>query len=130
MRSLLLARRTLGPRCGRRRAFGRRGWRALSTLARCRIPDALHVARLADQTGHFGKAAAFDADVGEQRIDQRSLHAVAQRGIDDFVGGAATAASAGPAIEPVHLEDADALDLLHRLDAFAYDAFDPVEQFA
>ena len=93
------------------------------------ILDALHVARLANQAGHLGKAAALDADVGEDRVDQRGLHAVAQRRIDDLVGGAAAAAAAA-AIEAVDLEDADALDLLHRLDALAHDALDAVEQFA
>ena len=34
------------------------------------------------------------------------------------------------AVEAVDLEDADALDLLHRLDALAHDALDAVEQLS
>ena len=32
--------------------------------------------------------------------------------------------------EPIDVEDADAFDLLHRLDALAHDALDPIEQTA
>ncbi len=39
-------------------------------------------------------------------------------------------AAAAAAIEAVDLQDADALDLLHRLDALAHDALDAVEQLA
>ena len=93
--------------------------------------DALHVAGLADQARHLGEAAALDADIRQERIDQRRLHAVAQRRIDHLVGGAAAAIAAmAVAVEAVDLEDADALDLLHRLDALAHDAFDAVEQLS
>ena len=50
------------------------------------VPDALHIARLADQPRHLGEASALDADVGKDEVDQWSLHAIAQRRIDDFVG--------------------------------------------
>ena len=64
-------------------------------------------------------------------FDQRRLHPVTQRRVDHLVGRAATAVTtAAPAIETVDAEDTDALDLLHRLDALAHDAFDAVEQLA
>src|SRR6185436_10917175 len=104
---------------------------ALAALAGFRFLDALHVARLADQAGHLGKAAALDADIGEDRVDQWRLHPVTQRRVDHLVGGAAAAiVAAAPAVEAVDLKDADALDLLHRLDALAHDALDAVEQLA
>src|SRR5262249_23946905 len=100
------------------------------SLAR-RILDALHVARLADQAGHLGEASALDADVGKDRVDQRRLDAIAKRRVDPLVGGAAAAATAcAIAVEAVDTENADALDLLHRLDALADDALDAVEQLA
>src|SRR3954468_10949663 len=103
---------------------------AYTALTR-RFLDTLHVARFANEAGHLGKAAAFDADIGQDRVDQRRLHPVTQRGIDHLVGRAATASTtAVPAIEAVDTENPDALDLLHRLDAFAHDALDAVEQLA
>ena len=96
---------------------------------RCLLADARHIARLADQAAHLGEAAALDADIGQDGIDQRRLHAIAQGRIDHLVGGAAPAAAAA-AVEAVERHDADALDLLHRLDALAHDAFDAVEQLA
>ena len=83
--------------------------------------------------GIFDKAAALDADVGEDRIDQRRLNAVAQGRIDHFVGCAACTAVAVAAVaagQSVDVQDADALDLLHRLDALAHDALDAIEQLA
>ena len=116
---------------GRGRRIGPAFRLALAALASFRFLDALHVARLADQAGHLGKAAALDADIGEDRVDQRRLHSVTQRRVDHLVGGAAAAiATAATAVEPVDLKDADALDLLHRLDALAHDALDAVEQLA
>src|SRR5258708_31273131 len=41
---------------------------------------------------------------------------------------AAVAAAMTVAVEAVDLEDADTFDLLHRLDALAYDALDAVQQ--
>src|SRR5436853_5093008 len=46
----------------------RRGRLALASLARG-LADTLHVARLADQSWHPGEAAAFDTDVGEDRVN-------------------------------------------------------------
>src|SRR6185295_7672377 len=111
------------------RGCGSCGRLAFRAFPRRRILYALHVACLTNEAGHLGKASTLDADVGEDRVDQGGLHAVAQRRVDDLVGGAAAAAAA-PAVEAVHLEDADALDLLHRLDALAHDALDAVQQFA
>src|ERR1700728_4084934 len=91
------------------------------------LTDPLHVARLANEAGHSRKAPALDTDLGEDLIDHRRLHAVAQRRIDDFVGRAAPAA-ATTAIEAVNLQYADALDLLHRFDALAHDALDTLKQ--
>ena len=101
-------------------------WRGL-------LADALHVAGFANKARHLGEAAALDADVGEDRIDQWRLNAVAQRRIDHLVGGAApasTTAAADAAGQTVDMQDADALDFLHRLDALAHDALDAVEQLA
>ena len=108
------------------------GGRAVRVLLRRGIlADALHVARLADESRHLREAAALDADVGQDRIDQRGLDAIAKRRVDHFVGRAAPAVAAGlTAVETVDLEDADALDLLHRLDALAHDALDTFEQLA
>ncbi len=92
------------------------------------LADALHVARLADEARHARNAAAFDADLGENLIDHRRLHAIAKRRIDHFVGRAAAAIAATAAVEAVDLKDADAFDLLHRLDAFAHDALDALQQ--
>src|SRR3984957_15108733 len=94
----------------------------------------LHIPGFANKARHLGKAAPFDADVGEDRIDQRRLNAVAQGRIDHFVGGAAptptTAAAAETAAQTVDRQNADALDFFHRLDALAHDALDAVEQLA
>src|SRR5271170_7123200 len=68
--SALLARRR-GAAC-RRRAVG-------LLLRRTILADALHVARLADEPRHFRQAAALDADVGQNRVDERGLDAVAKR---------------------------------------------------
>src|SRR5262249_31415123 len=102
----------------------------VALLARGRVLDALHVARLANEAGHLGEAAALDTNVRENGINQRRLHAIAQGGIDHLVRGAAPAIADAVAVEAVDLKDADALDLLHRLDALAHDAFDAVEQLA
>src|SRR5579883_1992765 len=112
--------RGLPASCGRAAAFRR-------LLLLRFLADALHVARLADKAGQAREAAALDTDLGQDLIDERRLHAVAQRRIDHLVGGAAAAAAAAAAVEPVHLQDADALDLLHRLDALAHDALDALE---
>src|SRR6185312_7899262 len=112
------------------RCRGRRGGSALAAALASGISDALHVARLADQARHLGEASAFDADVGEERVDERGLNAIAQRGVDHLVGGAAAAVAiaAAIAIETVDLEDADAFDFLHWLDALAHDPLNAVEQ--
>ena len=79
--------------------------------------------------GIFARLPPSTPMSAQDRIDQRGLDAIAKRRIDHFVGGAAPAIAARmTAIEAVDLEDADALDLLHRLDALAHDAFDAVEQ--
>src|SRR5829696_6622972 len=80
--------RCIGP------AFRLAFWFALAALASFSFLDALHVARLADEAGHLGNAATFDADIGEERVDQRRLHSVTQRRVDHLVGGAAAAATA------------------------------------
>ncbi len=72
--SALLAR----PR--RRRLIGRRIGRfgsALLFLRRGGLADTLQVAGLANEAGHLRETAALDADVGEERIDQRRLNAIA-----------------------------------------------------
>src|ERR1700676_2600283 len=112
---------------------GRGGWLGFTPfLRRGRLADALHVAGFANKTRHLGKTATLDADVGEDRIDQRRLNAVAQGRIDDFVGCAASAIAVATIVpgEAIDMQDADALDLLHRLDAFAHDALDAIEQLA
>src|SRR5688572_10240470 len=86
--------------------------------ARDAFLDALQVACLADQAGQLGNASTLHPDLGQDRVDQRCLHAIAQRGVDHLVGGIAARATAASAREPVDVQDADALDLLHRLDAF------------
>src|SRR5271169_5221323 len=84
------------------------------------LADALHVAGLANEARHAGQAPALDADLGEDLVDHRRLHPIAQRRIDHLVGCAASAAiAAAAAVEAVDLEDANAFDLLHRLDALA-----------
>ena len=95
------------------------------------LGDPLHVGGLAHQPAQSGEAAALDADLLEHLVDHRRLHAIAQRRLDHLVGRAAAGAAApAAAAEPVHLQDADRLDLLHRLDALAHDALDAVEQAA
>src|SRR5260370_12445051 len=96
------------------------------------LADALHVARFANEPRHLGETAALDADVGENGIDQRRLDAVAQGRVDHFVGRAASApiAAAIAAGQAVDVQNADALDLLHRLGALAHNALDPIEQLA
>src|SRR5262249_45345996 len=134
--SALLPRRTLGRGLALCRGRGRRGRLVAATstspaLARG-VPDALHVAGLADQARHLGEATAFAADVRQDGVDQRRLNAVAQRRVDSLVGGAAAAIATAMAVavEAVDLENADALDLLHRLDALAHDALNAVEQLS
>src|ERR1700722_19725131 len=128
--STLLARRP------RRRPLARgRGWLGLAFSLRCRLPaDAPHVAGFANKARHLRKAAPLDTDAGENRIDQWRLTAVAQGRIDHFVGGAASAATAAATTadptQPVDMQDADAFDFLHRLDALAHDTLDAVEQLA
>src|SRR6185312_14364813 len=115
----------------RRGAAARRRGAVRVFLRRRLLADALHVARLADEARHFGEAPALDPDVGQERIDERGLDAIAKRRVDHFVGSAAPAISVRmTAIEAVDLKDADALDLLHGLHALAHDAFDAVEQLA
>src|SRR5262249_11992409 len=65
-----LARPALGGRltARRRRGWGRSGLGLATALARG-LADALHVARLSNETWHFGEASAFDADVGKDRVD-------------------------------------------------------------
>src|SRR6185437_4316528 len=103
-----LARAALGGIFGRggpsRTPGGRRGGLAVAPLAR-RIPDALHVAGLADEARHLGEAAAFHADLGQNRIDQGGLYAVAKRRVDHLVGGAAAAIAAAVAGKAVDLKD-------------------------
>src|SRR6267143_1565954 len=99
-------------------------WRGLLT-------DTLHIACFANKAWHLRETATLDADVGEDRVDQRRLNAVTQRRIDHFVRCTASAAAVGgTAGQTVDMQDADALDLLHRLDALAHNALDAVEQFA
>src|ERR1700678_3563813 len=106
---------------GRRSAF----WRL---LRRGLLADALHIARLANETRHARYASAFDPDFGEDLVDERRLYTIAKRRIDDLVGGAAPTAAATTAVETVDLEDANALDLFHRLDALTHDSFDAIKQ--
>src|SRR5690606_32369903 len=75
------------------------------------------------------QAAALDADVGEQAVDQRRLDAVAERGVDDLVSRAPVPAAI-PAGDPIELHDADVLDLLERLDGGRDDPLDMLEQLA
>src|SRR6266567_1066434 len=99
-------------------------WRGL-------LADTLHIACFANEAGHLRQTTTLDADVGEDRVDQRRLDAVTQRRIDHFVRCTASAAAvAGAAGQAVDVQDTDALDLLHRLDALAHDALDAVEQLA
>src|SRR5882724_10519393 len=99
-------------------------WRGLLT-------DTLHIACFANKAWHLRETATLDADVGEDRVDQRRLDAVTQRRIDHFVRCTASAAAVGgTAGQTVDVQDADALDLLHRLDALAHNALDAVEQLA
>src|SRR5205085_11051846 len=85
----------------------------------------------ANEAGHPGEAPALDADIGQERVDQRRLHSVTQRRVDHLVGGAAAAATARAiAVEAVDTQNPNALDFLHRLDALAHDALDTVEQLA
>src|SRR4029450_12090681 len=81
-------------------------------LRRRLLADALHVARLAHESRHARQAAALDADLGEDVVDQRRLPAIAQRRIDHLVGGAAMAATAA-AVEAVDLQNTDGFHLLH-----------------
>ena len=106
----------------RRRARHRRGHCRL----RSNLRDALHVARLANETAHAREVAAFDADVAQQIVDQRRLNTIAQRRVDDFVGGVAIAAAKArlAAVHAVELHDADVVDLLQRFDRGRDDAFD------
>src|SRR6266849_1828647 len=99
-------------------------WRGL-------LADTLHIACFANKAWHLRETATLDADVGEDRVDQRRLNAVTQRRIDHFVRCTASAAAVSVAAgQTVDVQDADALDLLHRLDALAHDALDAVEQLA
>src|SRR5216684_115207 len=130
-RSALLARArrfslALGWTGGRSRRPGLTliSWRGL-------LADTLHIACFANEAGHLRETTTLDADVGEDRVDQRRLDAVTQRRIDHFVRCTAPAAAVGStAGQAVDVQDTDALDLLQRLDAFAHNALDAVEQFA
>src|ERR1700730_3918915 len=98
----------------RRRPFAL-GWSSrlgLGLLLRSGLlADALHVARFANEPRHLGETAAFDADVGENGIDQRRLDAVAQGRVDHFVGRAASAPVAAIAAiaagQAVDMQNAD-----------------------
>src|SRR5712664_2054311 len=111
---------------------GRSGRPGLTlVLRRGLLTDTLHIACFANKARHLRKTTTLDADIGEDRVDQGRLNAVTQGRIDHFVRCTASAAAVGgTAGQTVDVQDADALDLLHRLDALAHDALDAVEQLA
>src|SRR5262249_48653255 len=88
----------------------------------------------AEDAGHAGpEGATFDAQLLQQRVDQRRLGAIAERAIDNTLGnvGAPIAVALGPrcaAPQTVDLPNLDALDLLHRAHALADDALELLEQ--
>jgi hypothetical protein len=92
----------------------------------------LQIGGLSHQPAHLREIAPFDADLLQDLVDHWRLHPVAQRRLDHLVRGrapvTACAVAAIPSRETVDMQNADAFDLLHGLDAFAHDAFDPVEQ--
>src|SRR5271154_2743195 len=95
----------LAPLAGRGSAA--RGRRAVSLLFWRRIlANPLHVARFANEAGHSCKTPAFDADISQKRVDERSLHAVAKGRVDHFVGRAPPAIGSGiAAVQAVDLEN-------------------------
>src|SRR3984885_15095092 len=74
----------LAPLAGRPPAA--RGRRAVLLFRRRILANPLHVARFADEARHSCEAPAFDADIGQERVDEGSLHAVAKRRVDHLVG--------------------------------------------
>src|SRR4051812_17231727 len=68
----LLARAAFGSGLAGGVSGGRCVGLACTALTR-RFLDTLHVARFANEAGHLGKAAAFDADIGQDRVDQPRL---------------------------------------------------------
>src|SRR5262245_25218307 len=113
----------------RRLTAGRRRRFAAPAFAAGLLGDALHVGRFAHQAAEPRQAAALDADLFQHLVDHRRLHAVAQRRLDHLVGRIARGRAAATG-QPVDMQNADALDLLDRLDAFAHDAFHAIEQTA
>src|SRR5262245_9442440 len=100
----------------------RLGRRLPPPAALLRLSQRSNVLGVAQHVGHAAERAAFDADLLHEVVDHRRLNAVAQRGVDHLVGDV-LARRAAAAAETVDMQDLDALDLLHRLDALADDAF-------
>src|SRR6185369_1190055 len=74
--------------------------------------------------------AALHADLAQQLVDERRLSAEAQRRVHHAVGDVAAVglSAAAAAAQPVDVQDADALDALHRLDRLADDALELVDE--
>src|SRR6478736_448179 len=56
--------------------------------------EACDVFRVSQHLGHTSETAALDADLLHEAVDQRRLNAVAQGGIDDFIGDVSISLSA------------------------------------
>src|SRR5687768_2524293 len=82
---------------------------------------------VADALRDLPELATLYADLSQQLIDQWCLRTETQCAVDDAVGQPCTHVAVGvtvsAATEPVHVQDLDAFDALHRLDALANDAF-------